>query len=250
MGIQSNWYESFFHGIALDLWRKAVSPEQTQAEVDFLIKALACPAGSKILDIPCGNGRHSLELAKRGYEMTGVDIAEQFIEEARAASLEAGEEVDWTLGDMRHIKWEATFDGAFCFGNSFGYLEYSDMESFLGSLARSLKPGARFVLQTGIAAEAILPNLKQRTWYQVGDILFAIENHYRADESCLDTYYTFVREGKVETREGKHWVYTAGEIRRMFERVGLAVSEMYSSTDFEPFTLGAHYLYVVAQKQS
>ena len=52
MTVPSNWYENFFHGVALDLWRKAVSPEQTQSEADFLVKTLECASGSRLLDVP------------------------------------------------------------------------------------------------------------------------------------------------------------------------------------------------------
>ena len=57
------------------------------------------------------------------------------------------------------------------------------------------------------------------------------------------------RDGKVETRQSKHWVYTVGEIRRMLERTGLAVLSLYGSLDCQPFNLGSHQLFVVAQKQ-
>jgi cyclopropane fatty-acyl-phospholipid synthase-like methyltransferase len=60
-----------------------VTPEQTRAEVDFLVKLLGGAPKARVLDVPCGNGRHSLELAARGRRMTGVDLAEEFIEEAR-----------------------------------------------------------------------------------------------------------------------------------------------------------------------
>src|SRR5260370_32362255 len=90
MTIPSNWYENFFHGLALDLWRKALPPEHTKAEAAFLVQALQSGAGSHLLDVPCGNGRLSFELASRGYQVTGVDIAEDFIEEARALATPAG----------------------------------------------------------------------------------------------------------------------------------------------------------------
>src|SRR5437773_5747084 len=91
MTIPSNWYEDFFHGLALDLWRKALPPEHTKAEADFLVQVLQCEAGSHLLDVPCGNGRLSLELASRGYQVTGVDIAEEFIEEARVKGANTGQ---------------------------------------------------------------------------------------------------------------------------------------------------------------
>ena len=84
MSIPSNWYETFFHGVTLDLWRRAIPPEHTKAETQFLIQNLNCAPGEHLLDVPCGNGRLAFELAKRGYRVTGVDIADEFIEEARS----------------------------------------------------------------------------------------------------------------------------------------------------------------------
>jgi SAM-dependent methyltransferase len=246
----SQWYEDFFHGVANDLWRKAVSPAQTRAEADFLVQTLAGAPKSRWLDLPCGNGRHSLELAGRGFQMTGLDLSEEFIAEARHSSKAAGHEIEWVRGDMRHLEWPARFDGAFCFGNSFGYFDFADMELYLNGLSQALKPGARFVLQTGATAESILPHFKEREWMQIDDILFAFENRYQVAASCLETSFTFVRGGKVETRHGLQYIYTAAEIQRMLERAGLKTLHLYGSLDLQPFKLGAqmHYLYLIAEK--
>src|SRR5687767_1124306 len=129
MAVPRNWYETFFHGITLDLWRRAIPPEQTTAEADFLIQNLNCGPGAHLLDVPCGNGRLTLELANRGYRVTGIDLAEEFIEEARSTAgglmnpVATAPGTDFVLGDMRNIEGEGVYDGAFCFGNSFGFLE-------------------------------------------------------------------------------------------------------------------------------
>src|SRR5687767_5003140 len=120
MSIPPNWYETFFHGVTLDLWRRAIPPEQTTAEAEFLIKNLNCELGARVLDVPCGNGRLTFELANRGYRVTGVDIAEEFIEEARAAAASAlgppattggSDTVEFILGDMRNIEGPGVYDG-------------------------------------------------------------------------------------------------------------------------------------------
>src|SRR2546427_478081 len=113
MTVPSNWYEDFFHGVAIDLWRKAIPPEHTQAEADFLVGALQCDKGAHLLDVPCGNGRLSFELAGRGFRVTGVDISEEFIEEARSEKNQSGPfELEFALGDMRHLEGNAIYDGA------------------------------------------------------------------------------------------------------------------------------------------
>ena len=60
-----NWFETFFEGLALDMWRGACTPEQTAREADFLTDRLELQPGMTVLDVPCGNGRHTIELAQR-----------------------------------------------------------------------------------------------------------------------------------------------------------------------------------------
>src|SRR5436853_6223755 len=78
--IDDNWYEDFFQGLNCELWEKAVSPQLTKEEVDFLVSELNVQQGQHLLDIPCGFGRHSIEFAKRGFNVTGVDISQTFIQ--------------------------------------------------------------------------------------------------------------------------------------------------------------------------
>jgi 2-polyprenyl-3-methyl-5-hydroxy-6-metoxy-1,4-benzoquinol methylase len=256
MTIPSNWYEDFFHGVSLDLWRKAVPPQQATREADFLVKALQCDQGAHLLDVPCGNGRLSLELASRGYRVTGIDISEEFIQEAKSRLIPPADaggtdligSTEFLLGNMRNITGEAIYDGAYCFGNSFGFLEYSDMESFLSGVVRALKPGGCFVIETGMAAESVIPKFEAESSHQIDDILLTIKERYLAAESCIDTEYVFEQNGQTESRLAKHWIYTAAEIRRMAERAGFEVLNLYGSMKFEPFVLGADELFVIAQK--
>lgn len=267
MTIPPNWYEDFFHGVALDLWRKAIPPKQTTAEGDFLRQNLGCDPGSHVLDVPCGNGRLSFELAKHGYRVTGVDISEEFIEEARGtiggvrdppataggtdsapANVDAPAPVDFILGDMRRIEGDSIYDGAYCFGNSFGFMEYADMEKFLEGVQRALKPGARFVVETGMAAESVLPDFEEQTSHEIADISVIIKERYLADESCIDSEYIFEQNGKSESRKAKHWIYTAAEIRRMFERAGFTILTTFGSLKCEPYALGSRELILIAQR--
>jgi cyclopropane fatty-acyl-phospholipid synthase-like methyltransferase len=261
MTIPSNWYENFFHGLALDLWRKAIPPEHTKAEADFLVQALQCDAGSHLLDVPCGNGRLSRELARRGYRVSGIDISDEFVKEARASipasslnppanagGTDSIAPVEFILGDMRNIEGSSIYDGAYCFGNSFGFLAYADMEKFLDGVARALKPGARFVVETGMAAESAIPKFTELESHQIDDILCTIKEQYLATEGCIDTEYVFERHGVRESGFAKHWIYTASEIRRMLERNGFTVENLYGSLKCEPFVLGADELLVVAER--
>jgi SAM-dependent methyltransferase len=247
--MQKYWYENFFRGVALDFWRKAVTPEQTRADVDFLETALQLPPGGRILDNPCGNGRHSLELAARGYRVTGVDLSTESVAEAKATAASRGLDAEFLQQDMRAIDANAEFDGAFCFGNSFSYIDYAGSCAFVAAVSRSLKPGARFALESGIAAESLLPKLERRRWLQLDDILFLSSNQYDAVESRLDIQYTFIRNGHADTREASSYIYTVAEIRRMLSNVVLQPADYYSSVDRHPYELGSPRLLLVAQKR-
>lgn len=243
--MQSNWQEPFFRGVALDAWRRIINPEMTRTEADFLARTLGARAGAQLLDVPCGNGRHAIELAGRGYQMTGLDLSEEFIAEARSA-IEVP--VRWVTGDMRSLPWVSEFDGAFCFGNSFGYLSEEESRQFLTGIARALKPGARFVVDTGMAAESILPSLARTRWFRLGDMLMLSENRYHPAESRLDIDYTFVRDGQVETRPTASYIFTAGELCRIHLGAGLQPTALLSSTNDEPYQIGSPRLILVSTK--
>src|SRR5438309_1913097 len=127
-----------------------------------------------------------------------------------------------------------------------GFLNMRTWNRFLSGVARASKPGARFVIATGMAAESILPKFEAESSHQIGDIHVTIKEQYLAEESCVDSEYIFERHGKTESRKAKHWIYTAGEIRRMLERTGFGVKDLYGSTKCDPFVLGADWLFVIA----
>jgi SAM-dependent methyltransferase len=239
----SNWQKDFFRGAALDMWRSVMTPEITCAEVDFLERALSASRGTKILDVPCGNGRHSVELAKRGYGMTGIDLSEEFIDEARST---APNGIRWIHDDMRSLSSNSEFDGAYCFGNSFGYFSYEEARQFLAAIARALKPRARFVLDTGMVAESLLPQLAQRKWYRIGDMLMLSENRYFPADNCLEIDYTFIRNGEFDTRPTASYLFTAGELCRMHKEAGLAPLNLFGTLGEVPYQIGSPRLLLVS----
>jgi len=104
------------------------------------------------------------------------------------------------------------------------------------------------VLDASGNAESRLPNFLQREWARIGDILFLEENEFDHAQGRMITHYTFIRDGKEETRTGSHRIYTYRELCRMLEEVGFAHMESYASLNREPFKLGANQLLMEAIK--
>ena len=105
------------------------------------------------------------------------------------------------------------------------------------------------MLETGAAAESLLPSLQQRRWMEVKDILFLSASSYDIVESRLDVEYIFVRGATRETKTARTSIFTVAELGEMFDRCGLDIEGLYSSPRREPFTLGAPRLIVVTRKR-
>jgi SAM-dependent methyltransferase len=244
----SDWYHDFFEGITLELWDKACPIEQTRIEVGLIEKLLQPAPDAKFLDVPCGFGRHTLELLAKGYDVTAIDLANETTRRLKEESVRYGTSVRVMQKDMRNLGFESEFDCAYCLGNSFGYFNRQGTKDFFGSVAKALKPGGRFLLETGIAAESLLPNLDERNWIRIDDILMLIENQYLVEDSCLKTTYSFLKEGRrVETAISYHFVFSVGEISDMLRAVGLEPTSYSSGTDLEAYEVGSNDLLLVAE---
>ncbi len=244
----TEWWENFFHGVALDFWRAVVTEEQTRAEADFLQKHLQLSEGAMVLDVPCGNGRLSLELAQRGFMLTAVDIASEFIEEAKTKAAASGLKIGWRNGDMRDLPWPQTFQGAFCFGNSFGYLDDEGNADFLMNIGETLLPGSKFIIDTGAIAECILPAFQPHRNFEMGGITLVIDSVYNHEQGRIFTEYTFIRDGNSDKRPASQRVYSYSELSRLLKSAGLKPTAAYSSAGEAPFMLGTQRLLLVCQK--
>ena len=244
------WWQTFFSGIVLDMWQQTIPEVYTRAEAEFINSLLHLRPGARILDAPCGEGRIARELAAKGHQLTGVDMAQDFLEMARSRAKQRDLTIAFEKGDVRSLSFTDDFDGAVCWGNSFGYFDDAGNTAMLQSLARALKRGGRLVLDASSNAESRLPNFKAHEWARIGDILFLEENEYDHAQGRMITHYTFVREGKEETRTGSHRIYTYREICQMLEAAGFAQVRSYASLSKDPFKLGANQLLMEATKAS
>lgn len=120
---EPEWWQTLFDEKYLSTYIDRLTPEQTTKEVDFIVSTLDLEKGAKILDLACGHGRHSLELAKRGYRVTGVDYSEHFINIAKENAKKENVNVTYTQGDMREISYKDEFDAVVNIFTSFGYFK-------------------------------------------------------------------------------------------------------------------------------
>jgi ubiquinone/menaquinone biosynthesis C-methylase UbiE len=156
---KSTW-EAFFDAHA-PVYEENEFTKNTILEVDFLLEELSLQPGSSILDVGCGIGRHSIELAKRGYTVTGLDLSSEMLARAADAAKAAGVNVAWIHSDATRFSFPGKYDGAVCLcEGAFGLLGQQDDPidqplSILCNISRSLKPQAKAVF-TVLNAAAML----------------------------------------------------------------------------------------------
>ena len=143
------WYEELFSNYA-DTYESEIFTQGTLGEVDFIENELNHDKKCRILDIGCGTGRHAIELTKRGYSVTGVDLSESMLTKAREKAETAGLNTDFQLADARNLPFEQEFDLAImlCEG-AFPLMETDEMNfDILKNAAKALKKDGKFIFTT------------------------------------------------------------------------------------------------------
>jgi SAM-dependent methyltransferase len=143
------WYEELFRNYG-NRYDDEIFTQGTTGECDFIEKEIAGDKRTRILDIGCGTGRHALELARRGYAVTGIDLSLSLLDRAKEKAAAQGLTVDFRCGDARELPFAAEFDLAImlCEG-AFPLMETDEMNfRILEGAARALKPGGKLIFTT------------------------------------------------------------------------------------------------------
>jgi SAM-dependent methyltransferase len=245
----SEWWRSFFTGRWFDVqldWAAIV----TDDEIDDLERHLRLEPGSDVLDVPCGEGRIARALARRGHRVTGVDITEAFLDEARRRAEAEDLAVRWEHGDMRNLAFEGAFDAAVNYWGSFGYFDEDGDRAVAAGVARALRPGGRFLIEA-LSTETLLPGFAQRLWQRVGHTLVLNENRFDHERSRVESEWTFIGpNGERDVRDSSIRLYSYVELTSLLRDVGFDAFDAYDTTSGEPFGLGADRLTLIATKPS
>ncbi|MEU5272440.1 class I SAM-dependent methyltransferase [Streptomyces hygroscopicus] len=219
--------------------------EQRFAQAERLLDTsplLAFPRGARVLDLCCGPGVFTVPLARRGYEVTGVDRSPAMLDRARKLAAETGATVRYVQADVVEYTEPEAFDVVLNMFTSFGYFEDpADNVRVLHSMHAALAPGGTLVLDVAgkelLARKVVPPKVVQR-----GDDLLVQTDTVLDDWARLRSDWVLVRGDRVD-RAGLVWfVYSAVELRAMAEEAGFGRIEVFGGFDGRPYDQDAERL--------
>jgi SAM-dependent methyltransferase len=248
VGVPGTWWQSFFRGPWERVQLAGYPDERTDAEVTFIVEAMQLTAGARVLDVPCGEGRHSVELARRGFEPVGVDFNPVALEAGRVRARDKRVHVTFAEGDARTFAIDRPCDAAICFYGSFGYFDDADNLRFAKRVAESLRPGGQFLVDVQVV-ETVLPDFRARDWWwMTPEQTTMVAEHRRFDvDTCrVEGTYTFIGEGHNETASFSIRLYTCKELRELLREAGFTRFRALETITAEPFCLGSERLSLIA----
>lgn len=234
-------------------WRPMMfTPERwtrVPAEVDEILKLLKAKPGARILDLCCGPGRHSLELARRGFRVTGVDRTKAYLRDARRLARKEKLDVEFVLADMRRFRRPRAFDACINMFTAFGYFRrQADDLRVLKNVFSSLRPGGVFLMDI-MGKERIAKIFAPRTWHRMPDGTIVLEERWLEDDfGWIENVWTMIRRGRMRSHRVAHRLYSGVELRNLALQAGFARAKAFGSLDRKPYDQDAQRLVVLARK--
>ncbi len=242
------WFESFFGEDYFEIYRDSLPAERTAAEVEGIVSLLGLDAGARILDVACGHGRHAIPLARRGFEVTGYDLSEVFLERARADAEAQGAKGRWIQGDMRELPFEGEFDAVINVFTAFGYFE--DPEDDVRTLRRiraALVPGGRFLLET-LHRDGLLARFQTRIAEKTPNGTIVLHEYvWDLVRDVIDDRITLVRSDgtRAEYRTAVR-MRSLHELLALVRKAGLEPTAWYGGLDGRTLDLGSRRLVLLS----
>jgi SAM-dependent methyltransferase len=218
------------------------------SEVDRIISLLGLKPGMHILDLACGVGRHSLEFARRGFRVTGVDRMRAYLEEASRQAKGRGLNIEFIEDDMRDFCRPATFDAAVNLFTSFGYFEDPEDDCrVVRNVAQSLNRDGVFLIEMQ-GKELLARDFRRREWRDEDGTLILEERKLGKCWDRLDSRWILLRgDERIEHRLSLR-LYSAVELRSLLTECSFTQVDVYGDLAGHPYDQTAKRLVAVAHK--
>ena len=246
------WYEELFASedpmrMDADYYAEC---EASRAEVDFIVEKLGLQPGARILDLCCGQGRHLMELTRRGFDVVGFDISAYMLDRCREIAAKEGIQPTLVQGNMRDLSFDAEFDAVINMRTSFGYLESENEDQrALEGICRALKPGGRF-LTDQLNRDSLMRRYREQSWIRNsrGDIVIADSKFDVRTGRNIVKEIAFLADGSRSEANHNIRLYTCREFEEKLIRAGMPIESVWGDWDSSPFDLDHRHMLIIALK--
>jgi SAM-dependent methyltransferase len=208
----------------------------------------ALQTAPKILDLCCGFGRISAELARRGFAVTGVDITESYLNTAKDEAAYEKLEIEYIKSDARAFKRPDSFDAALNLYISFGYFpDPKDDLLLVKNALESLKDGGTFIVET-LGKEIAVRDFVEREWFERAGLKVLTEYEPADSWSSLKNRWIIIKDGYKQEKTFTQRLYCASELRTLLYEAGFKKVEIFGDWNESPYDNRAAKLLAVAQK--
>ena len=222
--------------------------EVVPTEIDQVVALLGIEPGTRILDLCCGPGRHSLELARRGFRVTGVDRTAAYLEKARKQAKSETLTIEFVQDDMRRFCRPDSFDGVINMFTSFGYFEDpADDRQVPVNIHQSLKTGGTLVMDI-MGKEVLARIFSQRTWEEKEGVIVLQEHKVCKNWSWTENRWIMLKGQHCDEVTISHRLYSAAELSDLLADCGFDSVDIYGDLAGTPYDHQAKRLVAVARK--
>lgn len=246
---EADWWKSYFDAQYLREYEPIFTEQRDRHEVGRLVELLGLPQGAKVLDVPCGQGRHARLLAEAGFDVEGLDYSDELLAIARQSN--PGEQVSYRKGDMRHLpaRWRGAFDAVLNLFTSFGFfLDPADDRRVVAEFAQILAPGGLLVWHGG-SRDGIMRSFLARDWWRTDDgTMIGHERSFDSLSGVLTVQTSWSGPDGGGERSHRIRLYNADRLAELFASEGLIVEQAYDAWSERPLTRGTTQMLLVARK--
>jgi SAM-dependent methyltransferase len=240
--IDPEWWRPFFEGAFGQLQVGGIKDADAHQETDQLLACSGLSPGAKVLDAPTGAGRIAIELARRGFEVTGVDFNPNVIAKATATAAANQLPIDFRIADIRQLNFQAEFDAALSWWGSYGYFDAAGNAAYLDGLARSLRSGGKLVIDTQIAEVfyRIFAERRWAEWETDSETIRLLEQaRFELETGRVITEWTILSRTGERRITSSIYVPTYRELVAQLRELGFAEFHAYNRFSGARFQLGS-----------
>lgn len=245
-----NINDTFFEGIYKEVWRKLIPPGLSEAECEFIVDVARLTSADRVLDLMCGYGRHVIPLSQRGFQVTALDNAEDYIKEIKETAEKEGLSIDAQTCGALEANLSGYYKAILCMGNSFAFFEKDDAIGLLKKVSAHLEDDGAFIINSWMIAEIAIRHFKEKEWCEVDGYKYMMDYRFQFNPTRIESEHTIVsREGNVEVIQGVDYIFTLSELESMFQEVGLTTRCLFSTPRKRPFRMGDNRVYIVVGRK-